>query len=116
MKLRQLAHARAGDKGATADLTVVAYHAENFGFMSRHVTAERVGDHLGRLVDGEVVRYELPQLAALKFVFARPGGGVTRTVDLDPHGKALSSLLLELDLPDSDDAATAPPTSSRSPS
>jgi hypothetical protein len=30
------------------------------------------------------------------------GGGVTRTVALDAHGKSFSSALLELEIPDED--------------
>jgi hypothetical protein len=61
------------------------------------VTAERVKALFGTLVKGEVVRYELPQLTALNFVMTRAlGGGVTRSLPLDAHGKSLSSALLSL--------------------
>jgi hypothetical protein len=52
-------------------------------------------------VQGEVKRYELPQIGALNFVMGHTlGGGVTRSLALDAHGKALSSALLNLDLPE----------------
>jgi len=52
-------------------------------------------------VQGDVVRYELPQLSALNFVMTKTlGGGVTRSLALDPHGKCLSSYILEFDLPE----------------
>jgi hypothetical protein len=65
------------------------------------VTADRVREHFADIVRGPVQRYELPRLHALKFVLHDAlGGGVTRTVSLDAHGKSLSSCLLELELPE----------------
>jgi hypothetical protein len=65
------------------------------------VTAERVARNFAGIVHGEVTRYELPAIGALNFVLTRAlGGGVTRSLALDAHGKSLSSALLDLDLPD----------------
>jgi hypothetical protein len=103
MILHELAHSRAGDKGDTSDLTVIAYDPDNYAFLREHVTAARVREHFSDIVHGDVERYEIPQLAALKFVLHRAlGGGVTRTLNLDAHGKSLSSALLEMPLPDRD--------------
>lgn len=103
MILHELAHSRAGDKGDTSDLTVIAYDPDNYAFLREHVTAARVREHFSDIVNGDVERYEIPQLAALKFVLHRAlGGGVTRTLNLDAHGKSLSSALLEMPLPDRD--------------
>jgi hypothetical protein len=64
------------------------------------VTPERVKAHLGDLVRGDVVRYELPLIGALNFVLREAlGGGVTRSLALDAHGKSVSSALLDLDVP-----------------
>ncbi len=66
------------------------------------VTAERVKAHFAGVVEGEVVRYELPNIAALNFVMSQTlGGGVTRSLALDAHGKSLSSALLDLEIDDS---------------
>jgi hypothetical protein len=101
MKLRELAHARTGDKGDVSNISVIAYEPGDYAFLCEHVTAARVRAHLADTVRGEVVRYELPGLGALNFVLAGAlGGGVTRSLALDPHGKSLSSSLLELELPD----------------
>jgi hypothetical protein len=101
MKLRAVAHARAGDKGDVSNISVIAYDPGDFPYLRTRVTAERVRAHLQDAVRGEVVRYELPQLGALNFVLrAALGGGVTRSLALDTHGKSLSSLLLEMDIPD----------------
>jgi hypothetical protein len=95
--LRDLAHARSGDKGGTSDITVVAYDAAGYDVLQREVSAERVRTHFPDLPISAVERYELPQLHALKFVLhGALGGGVTRTLDLDAHGKCLSSCLLGL--------------------
>lgn len=101
MKLHLLAHARTGDKGDTSNISVIAYEPGDYAFLAEHVTAERVRAHLASTVRGTVTRYELPGLGALNFVLEQAlGGGVTRSLALDTHGKSLSSSLLELDLPD----------------
>ena len=102
MKLRQLAHSRTGDKGNTSNISLILYDARDLDHVRRHVTAERVRAHFAGIVHGEVVRYELPRIAAFNFVLHQAlGGGVTRSLALDAHGKSLSSALLDLDLPDS---------------
>ena len=101
MKLRDLAHARTGDKGNTSNISVIAYHDRDFARLRDQVTAERVRAHFGSLVQGPVTRYEMPQLSALNFVLEGAlGGGVTRSLAIDSHGKSLSSSLLEFELTD----------------
>ena len=103
MRLHDLAHARTGDKGTAYDISVIAYRAEDYPFLAAHVTADRVRAHFPDVISGRVDRYELPQLGALKFVLhGAVSGGVTRTLNLDVHGKSLSSALLEIELPDRD--------------
>ena len=63
MKLRDIAHARTGDKGNTRASRVIAYDERDYPLLARHVTAERVKAHFGELVAGDVIRYELPALA-----------------------------------------------------
>jgi hypothetical protein len=101
MKLRELAHARAGDKGNISNIAVIAYEAKDYPHLAEHVTAARVKEHFCDIVAGDVTCYELPGLGALNFVLEGAlGGGVTRSLSLDPHGKALSSCLLEMEIPD----------------
>lgn len=103
MKLRDIAHSRAGDKGNTSNLSVIAFDVADYPLIERHVTTERVKAHFAGLVQGEVTRYELPRLGALNFVMQDAlRGGVTRSLALDAHGKALSSAILSLDIPDRD--------------
>jgi hypothetical protein len=99
VKLRQIAHSRAGDKGDDSHLSLIVFDRRHFEAVRRQVTAERVAAWFGDLVAGPVERYELPQLGALNFVLhGALGGGVTRSLALDPHGKSRSSLLLEMDV------------------
>ncbi len=101
MKLRELAHARTGDKGDTSQISVIAFDEGDFAFLAETVTADRVRAHFAAIVQGSVTRYELPGLGALNFVMTGAlGGGVTRSLSLDAHGKCLASVLLELEVPD----------------
>ena len=105
MKLRELAHSRTGDKGDTSNISVIAFDAKDFALLKQQVTAERVKAHFAGVVEGEVVRYELPNIAALNFVMSNTlGGGVTRSLALDAHGKSLSSALRDLDITLSNDS------------
>jgi hypothetical protein len=99
MRLGDIAFARSGDKGDILDITVVARTPEGYDMLRRSATPQSVSDHLKEFVRGEVTRYELPQLAALKFVLRNAlDGGVTRSLALDKHGKTLSAVLLDMQL------------------
>ena len=99
MQLKEIAHSRTGDKGNIANISVIAYRKEDYPMLKEKLSPERVKAYLGDIVKGAVIRYELPQLAALNFVLHDAlGGGVTRSLALDKHGKSLSSALLEMEL------------------
>ena len=109
MKLRAIAHSRTGDKGDTSNISVVAYRDEDYALLVEHVTVERVKAHFAGIVHGEVIRYELPRIGALNFILRNAlGGGVTRSLALDAHGKSLSSALLDLDIPDPERISAQP--------
>jgi hypothetical protein len=98
-KLYHLAHSRAGDKGDTTILTLIAYRPEDYPLLARQVTPEAVRRHFASIIHGEVRRFELPKLFALQFVGEHAlGGGVTVSLGLDAHGKSLSSALLEMEI------------------
>ena len=100
-KLRALAHSRTGDKGNTSNISVIAYDEKHYPLLLAQVTSARVKALFSGVVEGYVVRYELPNIAALNFVMGGAlGGGVTRSLALDAHGKSLSSALLDLDIDD----------------
>ncbi len=107
VKLREIAHSRTGDKGNISNISVIAYDAKHYPLLLEQVTAARVKSHFAGVVQGEVVRYELPNLSALNFVMDQAlGGGVTRSLALDAHGKSLSSALLDLDIEPAPDGKT----------
>ncbi len=98
-KLYELAHARAGDKGNTTIMSLIAYRTQDYALLRDRVTPQAVKAHFAGIIKGEVVRHELPQLGALQFVGTDAlGGGVTTSLALDAHGKSLSSALLELEI------------------
>ena len=95
MLLRDIAHTRTGDKGNLSTISVIAYDLKDFPLIERAVTAERVRMYYAGIVKGEVERYLVPHLGALNFVLHDAlGGGVTRSLALDAHGKCLSSAIL----------------------
>ncbi len=98
-KLHEIAHCRAGDKGDTSILSLIAYRAEDYPLLAEKVTVEAVATQLDGIVLGTITRYELPALWALQFVCERAlGGGVTTSLAMDAHGKSLSYALLEMEL------------------
>lgn len=99
MKLWEVAHSRTGDKGNISNLSLIVYNMEDYQRVKDIITAEAVKEHFKDIVKGEVVRYELPQLGALNYVmYDALGGGVTRSLSLDKHGKSLSSYLLDMEI------------------
>ncbi|MGB9173677.1 MAG: hypothetical protein WCC35_19065, partial [Bradyrhizobium sp.] len=75
MKLREIAHSRTGDKGNISNISVIAYDEKDYPLLLDQVTSARVKAHFAGVVEGEVVRYELPKLFALNFVMDRTLGG-----------------------------------------
>lgn len=99
MKLYDIAHSRAGDKGNTLTLSLIPYHEADYVLLCEKVTAEKVRQHLSEIVKGEVVRYELPNISALLFVCQQAlSTGVTTSWVMDAHGKTLSYALLEMEI------------------
>ena len=99
MQKWEIAHSRTGDNGNISNVSLIAYDPKDFEMLREKVTPERVKEHFKGIVKGEVVRYELPILHALNFVmYAALGGGVTRSLSVDMHGKGLSSYLLDMEL------------------
>lgn len=94
--LRELAHARSGDKGRTLNVAVIAYEAAAFSHLVAQLTAETFATWYGAVFDGPVTRHEVPGLGVLNFVCEGAlGGGVSRNLCLDNYGKALASRVLD---------------------
>jgi hypothetical protein len=99
MKLREIAHSRTGDKGNISNISVIAFDEKNYGLLVERLTIARIATHFAGVVTGNISRYEMPNVGALNFVLEGAlGGGVTRSLALDAHGKSLSSLMLDLDV------------------
>lgn len=99
MKLYDIAHSRAGDKGNTLTLSLIPYAEKDYTMLCKLITVEKVKAHLKDIVKGEIVRYELPNISSLLFVCQDAlSGGVTTSWALDAHGKTLSYALLELEV------------------
>ena len=97
--LREIAHARAGDKGNRSNVAVFAFDPAHYEVLRDHLTAERLKRQFGSLLTGPVARYELPGLAGLNFVMDDAlEGGVNGSLNLDGHGKSWSSLVLGLEV------------------
>jgi hypothetical protein len=97
--LHRIAHGRAGDKGDTANISVIAYRPEFFPLLIEQVTEQRVAEVFRDRSAAAVRRYLLPKLGAMNFVLEGVlDGGVNESLGLDTHGKTLSFLLLGLEV------------------
>jgi hypothetical protein len=108
VRLLDIAHARSGDKGDTANVGVIALRPEWYPVLDRYVTRERVARHFQGMIDGGVDRFELPNLRALNFLLhgALDGGG-TLSLKTDAQGKVYSTALLRMIIEVPDDQARA---------
>ena len=99
VKLREIAHARSGEKGDIVNISVIAYREEDYALIEKQVTVASVRELFGPITKGEIRRYEVPNVGALNFVLEGAlGGGRSRTLAFDESGKALSSLILTMDI------------------
>jgi hypothetical protein len=118
VRLLDIAHARSGDKGDTANVGLIALKPEWYAPISKYVTRDRVAAHFKDVITGGVERYELPNLRALNFLLhgALDGGG-TLSLKTDAQGKVFSTALLRLvvDIPDEEAVALALPRATESP-
>ena len=99
MKLGEIAYARSGDKGFSANIGVIAIEPDHYAFLKEKLTAEKVEAFFKKLGVQKVLRYELPYLYALNFVLVGAlGEGGSRSLRIDSQGKALGQALLEMTL------------------
>lgn len=97
IRLHEIAHARAGDKGNTSSVSVWVYDPGDYALVKEQLTPERVKAAFPELIRGNVIRYELDHLQGLNFVLHDAlEGGVNTSLNLDSHGKSWSYLLLRL--------------------
>jgi hypothetical protein len=108
VRLLDIAHARSGDKGDTANVGLIALQPQWFPLLQKYVTLDRVQEHFHGVITGSVERYELPNLNALNFLLhgALDGGG-TLSLKTDAQGKVFSTAMLRLVIDVPDDEAQA---------
>ena|SRR6185295_10317477 len=106
VQLRKIAHARSGDKGDTANVGLIALRENMYPLLEREVTAARVKSHFAGICNGDVERFELPNLGALNFLLHHSlGGGGTLSLMTDAQGKTFSTALLRMEIDISDEEA-----------
>lgn len=99
MKLYEIAHSRAGDKGNISTLSLIPYNESDYEMLCEKVTVEKIQKHFAGIISGEIIRYEMPNISSLLFVCHDAlAGGVTTSLRIDTHGKALSYKLLEMEI------------------
>lgn len=99
MRLKEIAHARTGDKGNAVNISVIPYHDEDYPLLKEVLTSHKVKEFFKEICLGDVKRYEIDSICSLNFVLEQSlGGGVTRSLALDKHGKSLGMALLELEI------------------
>jgi hypothetical protein len=114
LQLRELCGVRSGDKGDISDLSLFADSDDAYEVIRREVTADRVRAHFGDLVAGDVERFEVPNVWALKFVLRDAlGGGGPASLRADNLGKTLGAALLRLSIEVPDDVAARAPRNGR---
>lgn len=116
VQLRSLCQARSGDKADRSDIALFAPNEAVYEALRAILTPERVKAHFAGLVSGEVERYEVPNVRALKFVLnGALGGGGPSSLRIDNLGKAMGSAILRMrvDLPE--ELLTDPSLPARSP-
>lgn len=115
VRLLDIAHARSGDKGDTANVGLIALRPEWYAVLDRYVTRDAVAKHFEGQITGDVVRFELPNLDALNFLLhgALDGGG-TLSLKTDAQGKVYSTALLRMviEVPDDEASPIALPAAS----
>ncbi len=101
MFLKEIAHARTGDKGEISNISVIPYFEEDYDFLKEVLTVEKVKEYFEDICKGRVTRYGFEGIKGINFCLDKTlGGGVTRSLGLDKHGKSLSSALLEMEIPE----------------
>ncbi len=95
--LKDLAHGRSGDKGDISNICVFAREEKDYPLLKTLLTPQRVKEHFGEMVQGEVIRYDLENLHGMNFVLYHAlGGGATMSLRLDSLGKSMASALMRM--------------------
>ncbi|MFB6346800.1 MAG: hypothetical protein ABEK50_13730 [bacterium] len=99
VELREIATARSGDKGANANIGIIAEEPEYYEPMKEQITADRLKDFFDNFVEGEVTRYEMPNFDSLNFILEEAlDGGAATSVRIDRQGKAMCETILQMEI------------------
>ncbi|WP_142415583.1 AtuA-related protein [Hathewaya massiliensis] len=99
MKLKKIAHARTGDKGNMSNISVIPYDEKDYALLKKFLTEKRISEFFSEICLGEVKIYTLDNISAFNIVLENSlGGGVTRSLAIDRHGKSLGMALMEIDI------------------
>ena len=102
--LKDIAHGRSGDKGDTSNVCVYARKEEYYPIIKEQVTVEKVKQHFGEIIKGEIIRYEVKSLNGFNFVMKHAlGGGATFSLRLDSLGKSMGSAFMRMKISVEDD-------------
>ena len=100
IRLRDIAHARSGDKGNHANIGVIAFTEAGHEFICEYLTSDRVAHYFENLRPTKAERFELPGIRAHNFLLHQVlDGGGSRSLRIDSQGKTLGLALLEMELP-----------------
>jgi hypothetical protein len=106
VRLLDIAHARSGDKGDTANVGVIALRPEWYPLLATYLSRDAVHEHFRGVITGDVERFELPNLGALNFLLhGALGGGGTVSLKTDAQGKVFSTAMLRLSIEIPDEEA-----------
>jgi hypothetical protein len=99
IQLRTIAYSRSGDKGDLSNVIVAPFDENDYEWLGRHLTVDVVREHFKLLVKGSITRYEMPGTRMFNFVMEKAlQGGVSRSINIDMHGKSRASLMLGIEL------------------
>ena len=97
--LKDIAHARSGDKGDICNICVFARSPDLYPELKKHIQKEKIKDHFKSIVKGDVTIYEVPSLYGFNIILKQAlDGGATRSLRLDTLGKCMASILLRMEV------------------
>jgi|JXWS01.1.fsa_nt_gb hypothetical protein len=99
-RVGSIAHGRSGDKGNRVNIGVVAIDGRAYDRLDRQLTASFVANRFDGIIEGEVTRYQLPNVQAFNFLCeqALDGGGAV-SLRYDTQGKTYAAALMGCMLP-----------------
>lgn len=97
IRLGDIAYARSGDKGSSANVAVFARKHGDYERLRGQLTEDVVKKFFDPLGVRKVTRYEVPNLDGLNFLLEGIlGEGGSRSLRIDAQGKTLGQAILEM--------------------